>query len=96
MYIPVYHTNGRPIKNTIGVVMNLLVGMGLYRVKGSSITRKTGHVISERLPKPCDAFNLIRLKYTAYHLLTEIMAEGPADASEATNFRCVIVRRLWV
>ena len=29
MYIPVYHTNGRSIKNTIGVVMNCLVGMGL-------------------------------------------------------------------
>ena len=30
LYILVYHTNGRPIKNTIGVVMNRLVGMGLY------------------------------------------------------------------
>ena len=29
MYIPVYHTNGRSIKNTIGVVMHRLVGMGL-------------------------------------------------------------------
>ena len=28
MYIPVYHTNGRSIKNMIGV-MNRLVGMGL-------------------------------------------------------------------
>ena len=30
MYIPVYHTNGRSIKNTIGVFVNRLVGMGLY------------------------------------------------------------------
>ena len=30
MYIPVCHTNGRPVKNTIGVVVNCLVGMGLY------------------------------------------------------------------
>ena len=30
MYIPVYHTNRRPFKNTIGVVINRLVGMGLY------------------------------------------------------------------
>ena len=30
MYIPVYHTNGRSIKNMIGVVKNRLVGMGLY------------------------------------------------------------------
>ena len=29
MFIPVYQTNGRSINNTIGVVMNLLVGMGL-------------------------------------------------------------------
>ena len=29
MYIPVYHTNGRSIKNNIGVVVNRLVGMGL-------------------------------------------------------------------
>ena len=29
MYIPVSHTNGRSIKNTIGVVMHRLVGMGL-------------------------------------------------------------------
>ena len=29
LYIPVYRTNRRPIKNTIGVVMNRLVGMGL-------------------------------------------------------------------
>ena len=29
LYIPVSHTNRRPIKNTIGVVMNHLVGMGL-------------------------------------------------------------------
>ena len=30
MYIPVSHTNGRSINNMIGVVMNHLVGMGLY------------------------------------------------------------------
>ena len=30
MYIPVYHTNRRPIKNTIGVVINCLVGMALH------------------------------------------------------------------
>ena len=29
MYIPVSHTNGGSIKNTIGVIMNRLVGMGL-------------------------------------------------------------------
>ena len=29
MYISRSHTNGRSIKNTIGVVMNRLVGMGL-------------------------------------------------------------------
>ena len=31
MYIPVFHTNGhgRSIRNTIGVVVNCLVGMGL-------------------------------------------------------------------
>ena len=29
MYIPVCHTNRRPIKNTIGMVMNRLVGMVL-------------------------------------------------------------------
>ena len=29
LYILVYHTNRQPIKNTIGVVMNRLVGMGL-------------------------------------------------------------------
>ena len=29
MYIPVSHTNGRSIKNMIGMVMNV-VGMGLY------------------------------------------------------------------
>ena len=32
MYIPVSHTNGRFIKNTIGVVVNLLVGMGLQQI----------------------------------------------------------------
>ena len=32
MYIPVYHTNGRSIKNMIGVVKNRLVGMGLEAV----------------------------------------------------------------
>ena len=32
MYIPVYHTNRRPIKNTIGLVKNRLVGMALYSV----------------------------------------------------------------
>ena len=31
MYIPVYHTNGRSIKNKIGVVINRLVGMGLKK-----------------------------------------------------------------
>ena len=30
MCILVCHTNGRSIKNTIGVVINRLVGMGLY------------------------------------------------------------------
>ena len=30
--IPVYHTNRRPIKNMIGVVMNRLVGMALKRI----------------------------------------------------------------
>ena len=30
MYIPVCHTNRRPFTNTIGVVMNRLVGMALY------------------------------------------------------------------
>ena len=29
MYIPVYHTNRRPITNTIGLVKNRLVGMAL-------------------------------------------------------------------
>ena len=29
IYIPVYHTNRRSIKNMIGVVVNRLVGMGL-------------------------------------------------------------------
>ena len=29
MYITMSHTNRRPIKNTIGVVMNRLVGMAL-------------------------------------------------------------------
>ena len=29
LYIPVYHTNGRSIKNMIGVVLSRLVGMGL-------------------------------------------------------------------
>ena len=29
MYIPVCHTNRQPVQNTIGVVMNRLVGMGL-------------------------------------------------------------------
>ena len=29
MYIKVYHTNRQPIKYTIGVVVNRLVGMGL-------------------------------------------------------------------
>ena len=29
MYIPVYHTNGRYIRDTIGAIMNCLVGMGL-------------------------------------------------------------------
>ena len=29
LYIPVYHTNRRPIKNMIGVAMNRLVGMAL-------------------------------------------------------------------
>ena len=29
MYITVYHTNGQSIKNTVGVIMNRLVGMGL-------------------------------------------------------------------
>ena len=29
LYIPVYHTNRRPIRNTIGVIKNRLVGMGL-------------------------------------------------------------------
>ena len=29
MYITVYHTNRQPIKDTIGVVMNRLVGMAL-------------------------------------------------------------------
>ena len=29
MYTPVYHSNRQPIKNTIGVVMNRLVGMAL-------------------------------------------------------------------
>ena len=32
MYIAVSHTNRRPIKNTIGVVKNRLVGMALYNV----------------------------------------------------------------
>ena len=32
-----YHTNGRSIKNTIGVVVNRLVGMGLYKTKWESI-----------------------------------------------------------
>ena len=31
MYIPVYHTNGRSIKNMIGVVVNRLAGMGRVR-----------------------------------------------------------------
>ena len=31
LYIPVYHTNRRLIKNTIAVVMNRLVGMGLNK-----------------------------------------------------------------
>ena len=35
MYVPVSHSNGRSIKNIIGVVMNRLVGMGL---------KKTGRV----------------------------------------------------
>ena len=30
LYILVCHTNRRPIRNTIGVVKNRLVGMGLY------------------------------------------------------------------
>ena len=30
MYIPVYHTNGRSIQNAVGIVVNRLVGMGLY------------------------------------------------------------------
>ena len=29
MYIPASHTNRQPIKNTIGVVVNRLVGVGL-------------------------------------------------------------------
>ena len=29
MYIPVSHTNGRSIKNTLGVVMHHLLGVGL-------------------------------------------------------------------
>ena len=29
MYILVSHTNGRSVKNTIGMVVNRLVGMGL-------------------------------------------------------------------
>ena len=29
LYIPVYHTNRRPIRNTIGVIKNRLVGTGL-------------------------------------------------------------------
>ena len=29
MYMPVYHTNGLSIKNTFGMVINCLVGMGL-------------------------------------------------------------------
>ena len=32
IYIPVYHTNRRPIKNTIGLVKNRLVGMALNRL----------------------------------------------------------------
>ena len=34
LYIPVSHTNRRPFKNTIGVVKNHLVGMGLYPRQG--------------------------------------------------------------
>ena len=36
MYIPVSHTNGRSINNTISVLMNRLVGMGL-RLFGSCL-----------------------------------------------------------
>ena len=41
MFIPVYHTKRRPIKNTIGVVMNRLVGMGLNRVRDFYCTKST-------------------------------------------------------
>ena len=34
MYIPVSHTNGRSIKNMIGVVMSRLVSMGHKEVAG--------------------------------------------------------------
>ena len=34
VYIPVSHTNRLPIKNTIGVVMNRLVGMSLNNTGG--------------------------------------------------------------
>ena len=34
MYIPVYHTNRRLITNTVGVVVNRLVGMGLKGRRG--------------------------------------------------------------
>ena len=44
MYIPVYHTNGRSIKNKIGMVMNRLVGMGLKAILNVVIlSDKNGH-----------------------------------------------------
>ena len=32
LYIPVYHTNRQPIRNTIGVIKDRLVGMGLKAI----------------------------------------------------------------
>ena len=45
MYISVYHTNQRPIKNMIGVVMNRLVGMGLTNISHIAPLRANGCVL---------------------------------------------------
>ena len=44
LYITVCHTNKRPIKNTIGVVMDRLVGMGLKYPAESAISQVRTHV----------------------------------------------------